>query len=456
MTMDTYPQLRPYQTAIARAVLDSVLRRRGHVFTVEIASQGGARELSTQVELLLLALHAHSGADMIKVAQDPAESGCDRLTGYLERGYLGGFWSFQPGMVSVGKARQHFVRPPLIAGVRGPLALLEVANAQDLEAQEYYQCLLPLAEESGATVVLYGSPWNGESWSEQLKHQNRELTKADGRQRHFRVPWQDVAKCSPLYGQYVTQQRARLGQDHPRFLTRYDLRPIPVAGPLFSGAQLRGCDGTHPRGRPSRSGATYAASVSVGETSRQRQLSEAAGPSLARGLTALVTIAETVASGPDGEDSVRVVDHRWWESASLEDLIRPLAGLLGRRWDCRHVVVESPWELSHVVRQFQQALPQSIVEGYAGSANEESAMAMALLASVNTGRLKCYMPDGSPEHRALRHEMGSARVQAMPGGLLAVVLQQPADGFLRGLLLLHRATTSSVNYAAPPVAALVA
>jgi hypothetical protein len=455
MTMGIYPQLRPYQTAIARAVLDSVLHRRGRIFTVEIASQGGARELSAQMELLLLALHAHSGARMVKVAQGPAESGCDRLAGYLERGYLGGLWSSQPGMVSVGNAQQHFIDPSQVGEVRGPLVLLEVANAQDLEARGYHQCLLPLAEESGATVVLYGSPWNGKSWFEQLKHQNRELAKADGWQRHFRVPWQEVARHSSLYGQYVAQQRARLGQDHPWFLTRYGLRPIPVAGPLLSDAQLRGCEGTYSRGRSRRSGVEYLASVWVSRTSRQRELSQTAAPSLAGGLTALVTIAEVVASGPGGQNTVRVVDHRWWESDSLAELIRPLAELLGKAWDCRRVVVESPWEFSQVTRQLQHMLPQSIVEGYEASPEEESAMAVALLAAVNTGRLKCYMPDGSPEHRALRHEMGSARALARPGGLLAVELQQPADGFLRGLLLLQRAATLPVSHEAAPAVALV-
>ena len=33
--------LRPYQTEVGRAVMESVLRRRGRVFTVEMARQGG-------------------------------------------------------------------------------------------------------------------------------------------------------------------------------------------------------------------------------------------------------------------------------------------------------------------------------------------------------------------------------------------------------------------------------
>lgn len=73
-------------------------------------------------------------------------------------------------------------------------------------------------------------------------------------------------------------------------------------------------------------------------------------------------------------------------------------------------------------------------------------MVMALLAQANTGRLKCYVPDGSPEHRAFSHELGSARALALPGGLMAAALQRPEHGFLRGLLLLQRALLPSVRH----------
>ena len=48
--------LRPYQVQVGRAVLDSVIHRRGLTFTVEVARQGGKNELSAQMEVLLLTL----------------------------------------------------------------------------------------------------------------------------------------------------------------------------------------------------------------------------------------------------------------------------------------------------------------------------------------------------------------------------------------------------------------
>ena len=54
-TLRSLPQLRPYQREVARAVVESVRRRRGLTFSVEIARQGGKNEVSARIELLLLA-----------------------------------------------------------------------------------------------------------------------------------------------------------------------------------------------------------------------------------------------------------------------------------------------------------------------------------------------------------------------------------------------------------------
>jgi len=61
-------QLTTYQSEIARAVLDSVLNERGLTFTVEIARGGGVRELSAQIEHLLLTLHLNDGANLLRIA----------------------------------------------------------------------------------------------------------------------------------------------------------------------------------------------------------------------------------------------------------------------------------------------------------------------------------------------------------------------------------------------------
>ena len=58
------PELRPYQLEIGRAIYASVWRRRGRMFTVEIARQGGKNELSAQLRgVLLLLLRQRQGRE---------------------------------------------------------------------------------------------------------------------------------------------------------------------------------------------------------------------------------------------------------------------------------------------------------------------------------------------------------------------------------------------------------
>ena len=61
-------KLRPYQVEIGKAVLNSVLNRRGLTFTVEIARQGGKNEFSAQLQVLLLTLFMGRGGNMVKTA----------------------------------------------------------------------------------------------------------------------------------------------------------------------------------------------------------------------------------------------------------------------------------------------------------------------------------------------------------------------------------------------------
>lgn len=234
--MSALHSLRPYQSAIARAILDSVLHQRGRVFTVEIASQGGTRELSAQLECLLLTLHSGSEAHLVKVAPDPITAGWDRLKDRLQTGGIPGLCSEQNSTIQVGKAEQHFLKLEEVNSLRGIgfLPLLEIADAQKLRARVYQEDLAPLTKNGGTTIVLYGTPWNGKSWFEWLKQRNRQLAQADGIQRHFRVPWQEVARHNLLYGHYVAQQRARLGLEHPLFQTRYELRPLEQYQRSFS------------------------------------------------------------------------------------------------------------------------------------------------------------------------------------------------------------------------------
>ena len=64
--------LTSYQTAIARAIVNSVLHESGRTFTVEAAAGSGMRELSSQIKLLLMSLHLNDGVSLLKAAPEGA------------------------------------------------------------------------------------------------------------------------------------------------------------------------------------------------------------------------------------------------------------------------------------------------------------------------------------------------------------------------------------------------
>ncbi len=92
--------LRPYQLEIGRAIMDSVVHRRGLTFTVEIARQGGKNELSAQLEALLLTMSMARGGNLIKAAPTflpQALISMSRLKERLDDAGYSGFWRMEDG-----------------------------------------------------------------------------------------------------------------------------------------------------------------------------------------------------------------------------------------------------------------------------------------------------------------------------------------------------------------------
>ena len=261
--------LRPYQTEVGRAVMESVLRRRGRVFTVEMARQGGKNELSAQLELLLLTLHMASGGSLVKAAPTflpQAVISMQRLKQRLDDAGYGGVWSpEQANGIRLGRARQLFLSAEPSANVVGATAsvLLEVDEAQDVESDRFAKAFRPMGASTNATTVLYGTPWDRHTLLEAMAEEGRELEARDGVRRHFRFDWETVAAHNPLYRLYVESERARLGEEHPLFRTQYRLLPVAGGDGLFTAGQRAQLQGDHARQPAPVAGRTYVAGLDL-------------------------------------------------------------------------------------------------------------------------------------------------------------------------------------------------
>ena len=136
-------KLRPYQREVASAVLDSVFKRKGLTFSVEMARQGGKNELSAQLELLLLTLYMSHPKNLIKCAptfKPQTIISMMRLRDRLNDAGFGGIWLPEMGyIIRLGSARAIFLSADESANVVGNTAniLLEIDEAQDVSKEKY-------------------------------------------------------------------------------------------------------------------------------------------------------------------------------------------------------------------------------------------------------------------------------------------------------------------------------
>ena len=447
--MSIAQKLRSYQVEIGRAVLDSVLNRRGHTFSVELARQGGKNELSAQIQVLLLTLFMGRGGNMIKAAPTFLPQvliSMARLKERLNDAGFAGLWQPELGhMVRLGNALQIFLSSEPSANVVGATAhmLLEVDEAQDVDKEKYYKEFRPMGASTNVTTVLYGTPWDEASLLEEVKASNLELERQDGVKRHFRFSWEEVARHNPLYQRYVDVERERLGQDHPMFRTQYLLMPLPGQSGLFSPQQRAQLQGIHQRRHCPAPGRIYVAGIDVAGGTQEGEPTALNGGRQRHDST-VVTIGELDFSTCDGihrDPIVRVVEHCCWTGVPHHDLYPRLVDILKNVWDCRRVVVDATGLGEGVASFLERALGRNWVEAFRFTAQSKSKLGYQLMAAVNSGRLKMYAPDGSQEFQEFWHQMERARAQYRPNQTINFYVDpaQGHDDFLSSMALLVEA-----------------
>ena len=129
-------RLRPYQREAALAILNSVFKRKGLTFSVEIARQGGKNELFAQIELLLLTLSIARPENLVKCSptfKPQSVVSMSRLKERLNDAGFGRVWKSELGyIIRLGEARAIFLSADESANVVGNTAhiLLEVDESQ--------------------------------------------------------------------------------------------------------------------------------------------------------------------------------------------------------------------------------------------------------------------------------------------------------------------------------------
>lgn len=439
-------RLRPYQQQVARAVMESVLGRKGLTFTVEMARQAGKNELSAQLEVLLLTLAMAESKNIVKCSptfKPQTVISMMRLKDRLKDSGYGGFYATELGyIIRLGSARAIFLSADENSNVVGNTAhlLLEIDEAQDVGKEKFSKDFKPMGATTNATTVLYGTPWDDRTLLEEMKELNLELERADGVKRHFRYDWCQVAEFNPDYRAYVEAERERLGEDHPLFMTQYRLLPIRGGGGLFNHAQLSQLKGDHQRRQEPERGRSYIAGLDLAGEAEQEEDALLRNIKPRNDLTVLAIGEISPEAAPAATVKVEVVELYAWQGTAHHELYPTLVDILKNVWRCRRVVVDATG-IGQPVSSFLKEALGSRVTPFVFSRQSKSGLGFNLLAAVNSGGLKIFAPDGSAEYRELWFELERARSLYRPGQTMDFYVD-PAEGhddYLMSLALLVEA-----------------
>ena len=437
-------KLRPYQAEIAKAILDSVINKTGLTFSVEIARQGGKNELSAIVELTLLTLYMGKGGNAIKASptfKPQTLISMERLKERLDDYGFAGLWHLEKGyIIRLGKARQIFLSADSSASVMGHTAdlLLEIDESQDVPKEKYNKEFRPMGSATNVTTVHYGTTWDDSTLLEEVKQTNLELERKDGIKRHFRYDWQEVAKYNPDYLKFVEAEGERLGESHPLFLTQNALIPLHGGGGFFNTIQKAQLQGEHPRRHHSEPGKIYIAGIDLAgeaeeaEDAQLRRLKP-------RQNSTVVTIAEMDSEGAL-QPKINIVEHYWWTGKPYTELYQTLVDLLKNVWGCKRIVVDATGIGEPVASFLRQALGSRVIP-FKFTQQSKSGLGFELLAAINSGRLKMYSGDGSPEYGEFWFEIDKAKSHFRPNQTMNFYVdpQEGHDDFLMSLALVVEA-----------------
>ncbi len=455
--------LRPYQIEPARSIARSVEDRAGRSFAVVFSRQAGKDELLAQIVSYLLFRWQRQGGSIVLAAptfQPQAALMRDRLLTCLQQPAAAAFVgraTVQDGYtVTLGRASARFLSAAPRANARGQTAdLLLVANeAQDIAPDIWDAVFDPMAASTNATTLFLGTVWSRETLLARQMAFLREEEARDGRQRVWTVPWPEVARHLPAYGERVRARIAQFGAAHPFIRTEYCLEELDGEGGLFPLSRIAAMQGDHSRRHSAAPGGQYALLLDVAGEEESDPGPAAFRDDTRRDSTAL-TIVEVSRSREgetprrrDGETAsregqfpasprlhdsstarlptYRVVDRMAWTGVRHTALHAQLVHLARDVWRASVVVVDATG-VGAGLASFLAATLSQRHEGraipvipFVFSATSKSALGWDWLGLIDAGRYREFADDGERLTRLFRAQLAatSYTIVAGPGKVL--------------------------------------
>jgi hypothetical protein len=135
--------------------------------------------------------------------------------------------------------------------------------------------------------------------------------------------------------------------------------------------------------------------------------------------------------------ALKIVEHYSWTGVRHSELYPQMIDLLKNVWHCRRIVVDATGIGQPVASFLRQHLGSRVVP-FTFTSPAKSQLGFNLLAAINSGRLKMYAADNSPEYKEFWLQMERAKSFYRPSQTLNFFVD-PSDGhddFLMSLALL--------------------
>ena len=456
-------RLRPYQLEPARAVVDSVELGLGRSFAVVFSRQAGKDEALAQTLAFLLLRWQWQGGSAVVAAptfRPQAALMRDRLLTRLHDPLLADFGGRAAGIrdgyaITLGRASVRFLSAAPEANARGQTAdLLLVANeAQDILPDVWDAVFDPMAASTNATTLFLGTVWSRETLLARQMAFLQEEERRDDIRRVWTVPWREVAKTLPAYGDRVRARIAQFGPAHPFIRTEYELQELDGEGGLFPPGRIAAMQGNHPRRFTAEPGKRYALLIDVAgeeegltgpagfrddtrrdstavtvvevdvETARRRDGQTAStNEELIASEDSLLHNPHPLAVSPSGRLAVyRTVDRLAWTGTRHTALHAQLAHLAREVWRASVVVVDATGVGAGLAsflaatlgdRRGGRAIP---VVPFIFTAASKSALGWDFIGLIDSGRYREYAADGERLTRLFRSQLAATTYTTPPG-----------------------------------------
>jgi hypothetical protein len=435
--------LREYQRGVCDAIHQSMADHAGRSIVVMFPRQTGKNELQAQMECFLLALfQLTNNCEMVKVSptwKPQTLNAMRRLERVLETNAMTkDVWSKESGYIyKVGNSRIYFFSGQPRANIVGATAsmLLEVDEAQDVLTSKYDKEIAPMAASANATKVFWGTAWTSRTLLSRELRSAREQEKKDGFQRVFVMTANDIALEVPAYGDFVNEQVARLGRNHPMVKTQYFSEEIDAEGGLFPPERQALMRGQHPPQVSPDPDQVYAMTLDLAgedetltpdiEDGEAEQLATAKRDSTA--LSTFLVDLSTVNDPLIHKPTYRLINRREWvgvKHATLYGQIKALAELFGVRW----LVVDSTGVGAGMASFLSASLGEKVIP-FLFNSRTKSDLLWDFLGIIDSGRFKdfasspclplCEEPGdaaiSSPEQKEFWKQISFCEFEIIPG-----------------------------------------